>query len=84
MVNKISEIEYYIGNRVLLTFDNIYPLIHYVDTPCIIISKHDWSPPGNFSYDLKTIKDGVILQFMLVDTFVIDTTRLKKLERILC
>ena len=76
--------EYYVGNKVLLTFNDIVGK-NYVNEPCVISFKHDWRMPGGsyeYVYNLKT-KSGKVLHHMTPETFVEDTTLEKKLNRIL-
>lgn len=80
-----EEKEYFVGNKVLVTLDDL-STYGYHDTIIVnekftIVEKHIWNYKHKFTYTLKSKKG--VLHYMNVDTFVADTTLVKKLERIL-
>jgi hypothetical protein len=80
-----NEIEYYIGNKVLLNWNeygfSINPRV-YINEPCIIIEKYDEKYSYRYRYILKLKKTGEIL-IMTSDSIKPDDTLYRKLKRIL-
>jgi len=79
---EYNEIEYYVGQNVLMNHEEYGHAPNHINVKCKIIKKHKWNFSYRYAYNLKAKETGRIFYFMTPPTISLES-RVKKLERIL-